>query len=69
VGHYAELSGYHRKYTDTGILQQLKLLPGIIYGRASYLFADFLDYMPFRLRLKIKEAGSLLAVVYNKLAG
>ncbi|MDZ7774404.1 MAG: hypothetical protein U5L09_01710 [Bacteroidales bacterium] len=31
VGRYAELSGYHRKYTDAGILQQLKLLPGIIY--------------------------------------
>lgn len=67
VGKYAELSGYQRMYKEKHFMRKLKTLPGIIYGRASYLFAGFLDYLPFRIRLKIKEAGSVLAFIYNKL--
>ena len=69
VGKYAEISGYSRKYyKDLGLLV-LKGSAGFIYGRLSYLFADFLDYLPFRWRLKVKEAGSILAFVYNKVFG
>jgi len=69
VGKFAELSDYERKYRQTGFKTKIASLPGIVYGKASYLFADFLDILPFRLRLRIKEAGSVMAILYNKLAG
>ncbi|MFW5974736.1 MAG: sulfotransferase, partial [Bacteroidota bacterium] len=69
VGEFAELSGYKRKYPKADFKTKMRVLPGILYGKGAYLFADFLDILPFWLRLKIKEAGSVLAIVYNKLTG
>lgn len=69
IGEYSELSGYERIYKTKSAGMRFKALPGILYGKASYLFADFLDLLPFRLRIKFKEAGSVLAFVYNKLSG
>lgn len=69
VGQYAELTGYTRRYQRDMGITALMGLPGVIYGRLSYVFADSLDLLPFRWRLKIKQAGSILAFVYNKLFG
>ncbi len=69
VGRYAELSGYERKHKKAPATLKIKALPGILYGKASYLFADFLDLLPFKLLVKFKEAGSVLAFLYNKLSG
>ncbi|HKK09278.1 MAG TPA: sulfotransferase [Bacteroidales bacterium] len=69
IGEYAELSGYERIYRNKKADMRLKALPGILYGKASYLFADFLDLLPFRIRVKVKQAGSLMAFVYHKLSG
>ncbi len=69
IGEYAELNGYQRAYKNKRTAMRFKALPGILYGKASYLFADFLDLLPFRIRVKVKQAGSLMAFVYNKLSG
>lgn len=69
IGEYAELNGYQRVYKNKKTAMRLKALPGILYGKASYLFADFLDILPFKARVKFKEVGSVLAFVYNKLSG
>jgi len=69
AGKFAALAGYQRTYHQANYKTKIKSMPGILYGKSAYLFADFLDILPFRLRLKIKEAGSILAIVYNKLTG
>ncbi|MEA3504130.1 MAG: sulfotransferase [Bacteroidota bacterium] len=67
IGKYAEKSGYERVYKSGKFLTKLKGFPGIIYGRSSYAFADFLDFLPYKIRIKIKHAGSILAVIYWKI--
>lgn len=69
VGKYAELSGYERKFKESSIQLKIKSFPGKLYGRSSFLFGDFLDILPFRIRVKIKEGGSILAFIYHKIFG
>jgi len=69
VGQYAEINGYQRIYHRDLEWIRIQSIPGRVYGRMSYLFADFLDLLPFRWRLKVKEAGSILAFAYNKVFG
>lgn len=67
IGKYAEQMGYERKFKGKNYFTVLKGLPGIIYGRSSYIFADLLDFMPYKIRIRIKYAGSILAIIYKKI--
>lgn len=64
VGKYAKIQGYNQKYNSFSILNYLQVIPGVVYGRLSYIITIFIDLIPFNLRMKIRNKGSLLAKIY-----
>jgi hypothetical protein len=64
VGKYAEIQGYERKYTRFSLFDYLRVVPGMLYGRLSYIITVFIDLLPFGLRMKIRNKGSVLAALY-----
>jgi len=66
IGKYAEMLGYERKYKRPSLWTTIRILPGITYGRLSYVFGFFVNLLPFRLRMAIINRGSILAGMYWK---
>ncbi len=67
IGKYAELLGYEKKYKKTSIWTMLRILPGLTYGRLSYVFGFFINLLPLRPKMAIKNRGSILAGIYWKI--
>lgn len=66
IGKYAEKLGYERKYKRPALRTIIRIFPGFVYGRLSYVFGFFINLLPFRLRMVITNRGSILARVYWK---
>jgi len=64
IGKYSEMLGYERKYKKASFWTLIRILPGMTYGRLSYVFGFFVDLLPFRTRMAIVNRGSVLAWTY-----
>jgi hypothetical protein len=53
VGSDAEKFGYERRYRHTTMAVRLRVLPGIVYGRLYFVFLDFIDTLPYSMRMFI----------------
>ncbi len=65
VGNIAEASNYQRKYPYKG-LPYLSTLLWVNYGRFAYLMRFITDRLPFKMKMRIRNKGPLLAVIFNK---
>jgi hypothetical protein len=41
-------------------------IPWLVYGSSLYLLRDFIDLLPFNLKVKIKNRGPVLARTFVK---
>jgi hypothetical protein len=64
VGKAAELLGYERDYKG-GMLGPKGLLWSI-YGYMAYQLRFLVDLLPFNMKIRIRNKGPLLAVLFNK---
>ena len=67
AGRWTKKYGYERKYKWPGFRAALFSLPWLIYGSSLYLLRDFIDHLPFDLKIKIKNRGPVLARTFVKL--
>lgn len=65
-GRWTKLYGYERKYKWPGFGAMFASIPWLIYGSSLYLLRDFIDMLPFDLKVKIKNRGPVLARTFVK---
>jgi len=68
VGSIAEKCSYKRKYPYKG-LPYLSTLFWVNYGRFAYALRFLTDKLPFKMKMRIRNKGPLLAVIFNKYFG
>ena len=65
VGKYAEINGYMRKSVKGSFPGVIPLF-WICYGYFSYFQRFIVDVLPFKMKMRIRNRGPLLAVIFNK---
>lgn len=66
VGKYAEICGYSREYKRFYTLLYLRILPMLISRRISRLLNVIIDKLPYDLKMKIKNKGSIILSFYKR---
>ena len=65
VGKYADYNGYERKY-NRSIFPGFVSLIWIFYGYFSYFQRFVVDILPFRIKMRIRNKGPLMAILFNR---
>jgi hypothetical protein len=66
-GRWTKKYGYERKYKWPGFKAMLYSMPWLVYGSSLYLLRDFIDRLPFDMKIRLKNRGPVLARTFVKL--
>jgi len=66
VGKYAEMCGYSREYAGFYPILYVQILPLLLSRRISRILNLIIDKLPFKLKMKIKNMGSIVLSMYKK---
>lgn len=65
VGRFAEKAGYEREFKKSGFPNLVSLV-WINYGRFAYFLRFVVDVLPHKMKMRSRNKGPLLAVMFNK---
>jgi hypothetical protein len=65
-GRWTKRYGYERRYKFPGFAAMFASIPWLVYGSSLYLLRDIIDLLPFKLKIKLKNRGPVLARTFVK---
>ncbi|MCD4680723.1 MAG: sulfotransferase [Bacteroidales bacterium] len=66
VGKYAKTCGYSREYKKFYPILYLRIFPLLLSRRASRILNMIIDKLPYDLKMKIRNKGSIILALYKK---
>lgn len=66
AGRWTKMYGYERRFKWPGFIAFLYSVPWLIYGSGLYVLRDFIDRLPFDMKIRLKNRGPVLARTFVK---